>query len=599
MAKLYLVDHSLRSSGDHHFDFVWCLARAAREMGFETIVAANREFCDAGQLAEYCTVRPVFQWTAYESPSYLHSLERMQRRSSPFSRQRTSTFYSRLRQQWQIGRLERQRRKFVAGFSRACEQLFASDTFDDDDHVLFTTVTELEVMATASYLANHPRTLQVNWHWLLHFPVFEPPSANYVRQLDRLRELKRCLGGARNSIPYHQAHFYSTTDQLADQYQRLGIGKVERLPYPISERFAPASTCDERKSDSPIRITCPGAIRREKGQREFLHDLVVAIAERDLVNGRAEIELQAAPRQRAKLGLPNLINNRTTASNPGESISEPSSPIRFRDYPLSADDYAAMIRETDCGLLMYDSADYYARRAGVLGELLAVGRPAIVSAGNWLSEQFKEAHFQYARRLAEGPLAGRHINLKECRWSQDNVPLAGGVVCCDRDEHPFILETDIRKDEGGAVLQFSWHMPQDPGAYVRIDCRSDGGELLSSQVVGHPENSDLASVFVRFAPSMQRLHLELRNFHPGTTISLSNIRLQLLNEEAAGLPLAVVGLVAADRDTLPLVIDEMLNHYGHYRQTAEQLASRWYPLHRPTAAISRLLIAGEALKKVA
>jgi hypothetical protein len=99
---------------------------------------------------------------------------------------------------------------------------------------LFTTVTELEVMATTAYMASHPRTLQVNWHWLLHFPAFDPPSAEFPRQIDRFRELKRCLAGARNSIPYHQAHFYTTTDQLAEQYDRFGIGQVERLPYPIS-----------------------------------------------------------------------------------------------------------------------------------------------------------------------------------------------------------------------------------------------------------------------------------------------------------------------------------------------------------------------------
>ena len=171
MAKLYLVDHSLRSSGDHHFDFVWCLARAAREMGFETIVAAHRDFQGSNQLSGIGTIRPLFHRTAYESPSYLSAIERMQRRSSPFQRRRASTLLGQLSRQWQLSRLERKRRAFVESFARDCEQLFAHDTFDEDDHVLFTTVTELEVMATTAYMASHPRTLQVNWHWLLHFDM--------------------------------------------------------------------------------------------------------------------------------------------------------------------------------------------------------------------------------------------------------------------------------------------------------------------------------------------------------------------------------------------------------------------------------------------
>lgn len=602
MAKLYLVDHSLRSSGDHHFDFVWCLARASREMGFETIVAAHRDFRDASQLSECCTVRPLFHRTAYESPSYLSAIERMQRRSSPFSKQRSSSVMGRLGRQWQLSRLERKRRAFLESFAQDCEQLFAQDTFDEDDHVLFTTVTELEVMATTAYLSSHPRTLQVNWHWLLHFPAFDPPSAEFPRQLDRLRELKRCLGGARNSIPYHQAHFYTTTDQLAEQYARFGIGEVERLPYPISERFAPDNIEAERAADQPIRITCPGAIRREKGQREFLKALIETTAERDLVSGRAQIELQAAPSKRSKLKLPSVKRARQASSSspafPGANTAE-ESPILFRDYPLSADEYAQMIRETDCGLLMYDSFDYYARRAGVLGELLAVGRPVIVSAGNWLSEQLKEAHFQYARRLAAGPHAGRKVALRDCQWSLANVPLAGGIVCCDEEEHPFELDLEIRPDEGGAVFEFGWHDPRESGGYVRIDCRTETDELLSSQVIGHSENAQCASVFLRFKQGMQRMKLQLRNFHRGYSISLRDLNFTLLDQTATGLPQAVVGLVASDREALPLAIDELINHYQHYRRTAEQFASRWYPLHRPTATISRLLVAGESLRKAA
>ncbi|MFN9878867.1 MAG: hypothetical protein ACK557_10355, partial [Planctomycetota bacterium] len=65
------------------------------------------------------------------------------------------------------------------------------------------------------------------------------------------------------------------------------------------------------------------------------------------------------------------------------------------------------------------------------------------------------------------------------------------------------------------------------------------------------------------------------------------------------LPQAVVGLIAADRSHLPLVIDELVNHYQHYRRTAEQFSSRWYAAHRPTAVIGRLLVAGESIRRAA
>ncbi len=71
-------------------------------------------------------------------------------------------------------------------------------------------------------------------------------------------------------------------------------------------------------------------------------------------------------------------------------------PVVYLPHPLERERYVELIRSTDIGLLFYDSRVYYGRRAGVLGELLACGKPVIVPAGCWLANQIQEPIFKYA-----------------------------------------------------------------------------------------------------------------------------------------------------------------------------------------------------------
>ncbi|MGY8749052.1 MAG: hypothetical protein ACKVHR_13480, partial [Pirellulales bacterium] len=44
MANFYLIDHSLRSQGGHHFDYVRSLAEVSKKNGFSTQIGTHLDF---------------------------------------------------------------------------------------------------------------------------------------------------------------------------------------------------------------------------------------------------------------------------------------------------------------------------------------------------------------------------------------------------------------------------------------------------------------------------------------------------------------------------------------------------------------------------
>ena len=245
MANFFLIDQSLKDSSGHHFDYVQRVAEAANQMGFLTTIGVNRKLRKASNsevesIGSLGSVRRTFRRTTYQPDSYLSGLRHLTRSKidcfPDFSaagfwkrhRQRVSDFFHRGR-----------REKLVRRFAVDCESFFRNTLFTPNDHAFFATVSELELMGLAVFLANQPRTLQAQWHLQFHFNLFEGRPPEYEEQTHIGKAVRSCFLAALSRLSYHSINFYTTSEQLADQYNRLGVGLFESLPYPISAEFAP------------------------------------------------------------------------------------------------------------------------------------------------------------------------------------------------------------------------------------------------------------------------------------------------------------------------------------------------------------------------
>ena len=639
MARLFIIDQSLCAQGGHHFDYVNCVTRAAREDQYETFVATNRRFrktpAESGSedsLHGNAKVVPCFRNTTYQKVSWLAGLRHLKRAArvqeyiEDASKRKTSLLHH-IRNKQRARSFRQRRRRVIAQFAADCSRFFESTLsgggFQRGDSIFLTTVSELELMGLAIYLFNNPSSLQATWNSQFHFNLFDGRTPEFDSQAEVQRKVRGCFLAALSRVPDHDLKFYCTSDELVEQYSRLNVADFWRLPYPVNQRFAPRKVGsrvanaksvsvlpfdsadelpDERvvpaeaieKTDGPklaqslkvVRLVVPGELRREKGSVKHLQGVVDELWSDYLSNGRLQVAVQrpkrkALRKEKLELQLPDPKN-----SVGGDPV------IDYLRHPLSESDYCDFIRGADLGLLLHDSRAYYSRRAGVLGELLSCGKPVIVPAGCWLAHQLQEPQFKYIDSLVKELPRSRQVDLRGLKIDTANAPLSGGVVSFDRKRHPFVAACQKDPGENIVVVSFDWQYPQSRGVDARIRCeelRCDGTHESSTQVIGHRISPGKCKAVFRVDFGGSEIRLKIQNAFDDSTANIRSLSVEFFEAPNPELvPLGSFGLIYADADSIGESVSEMVEHLEHFRFQAEEFSLRWWNAHDPRRTLKYL-----------
>lgn len=368
-------------------------------------------------------------------------------------------------------------------------------------------------------------------------------------------------------------------------------------PFHPTQRLFPDGRDEVSHDDQPLRFTCPGQIRREKGCFEYLQPLVNELWESQVATGNIKIAVQRPKRKGLRMGLRKQKMQISLPQSDAADDAAGAGAIEYFDHPLGREAYIDFIKNTDCGLLFYDSRTYYSRRAGVLGELLSAGKPLIVSSGSWLCEQIAEPNFRWAQSLEHQSDSVRTLQIQDVQYSGTNVPSAGGVVSFDQQKHPFRFRLPRQPGEQMMVFTFDWKFPTQDGTYARIEVtqKDANGNCTAkkSNVVGHREALGSPNCLFRLRDDTDSLEVSLRNEFSDSTASFKNMRIDMLTmggvENADEIPLANVGIIAADRSDLASAVHEMVRHYDHYRSSANHFSRHWFAMHNPVRCVARLI----------
>ncbi|WP_148618802.1 hypothetical protein [Mariniblastus fucicola] len=661
MARLYIIDQSLCKPGGHHFDYVNCVARAAHLDSHETIVATNRRFVSRRQtkndaelpLHTIAKVVPSFRNSTYQKVSWLAGLRHLKRATSIEDlsvEEHASRLFSmqRFLRRRRTKLFRKQRRKVIAQFACDCSRFFGAavpEKFERGDQIFFTTVSELELMGLAIYLASNPSSRLATWHLQFHFNLFDGRTPEFESQSAVQRKVRGCFLAALSRIPDHNLMFYCTSEELVEQYSRLNVADFWRLPYPVNQRFSPEGnrietrTVDaakipakafatssnaaglthdpenvdsfetsERATTSSVlpritshsgtaRMVVPGELRREKGSAVHLQGVIDGLWDEYLSTGRLQVAVQRPNRkmlgrQKLELTLPEGSHGVTDAPV-----------IDYLRHPLSEEQYCRFIRGADFGLLLHDSRAYYSRRAGVLGELLSCGKPVIVPAGCWLAHQLQEPQFRHVDRMMRQLPSGRKVELREMSFDSDNAPLSGGIVSFDRQRHPFRADCAKSPDENIVIVSFDWQHPQSRGVDARIHCTestADGSQQTSTQVVGHRFSAGKCHVMFRVDFGGNKIGLEIENAFDDSTASIRNLSMDLFQaDNPRQVPLGAIGMIYADRDSIQDCVAELVEHLDHYQFSAQDYSQRWWNAHDPKRTLDYLVGSGNANLSVA
>ena len=573
MRKFVLIDHSLKDVGGHHYSYAREFLAAARRAGFEPVLATNRRFRECDAFADAATVLPLFRNESYtpltfDMQAFRPGVQRAIRRPGLGAR-------------WRSYR----RARLARAFERDCRMLFEQVRLGTGDQVFLATASEIDLAGLGAFLRAQRAFPEVDWHVQFHFGIFQGRDPDYDTQSAAEETLRGVFRAALSGLEGLRLHCYCTTEPLSVQYRRLGVAAFNTLPYPVNADLRtaarPVPAAEPTPGAGPVRIACLGHARREKGLNA-LTAVIDGLWDAYLRDGRAQLLVQTH-RRRARRELDAHV------AQHGAHGATP--PLVFAPFPLDLTGYSALVRSAGVGLLLYDSARYYARCSGVLLELLCAGVPVIVPAGCWLSEQIAEFNQLHLDALAaDAQRIPTHITHEGSRQVQ--------ALQCSRESTAF--ETGVDGPCSLLLVRYRVTAGAGPGRYLRWELSqrdASGTPLpahpLGSTVVG-PRAQGLATAAFALDPQARALQLRVCNAWHDAPTTLGSI--ECLTSSGPAAPLAAVGLAVHESAQAAAALDEILRHYAHYRRGAATLGSACAQFHNADRLLAQLngAAAGEA-----
>lgn len=542
MAKLILIDHSLRDQSGHHYPYAASVLHAAENAGMQVVLASHRDFRGGDELSPAWPLHPVFHVTSYADCT----IDTQNANPS-----RTGA--------WRRGWRSLQRRRHAARFAADCARLFTRVPLAAGDIVFLATASELDLRGLCRYLQQAGAPAGVHWHLQIHFGIHRTRPDHYAEPAGRAAEaaIRTSLEDSLRLLPAHvRLHFHCTTDELAAQYNRLALARFSTLPYPVHARFSAAA---DVRSPGPLRIALLGHARREKGHGH-LPALLQALWHDGLGDGRAQLLLQApkpavlAPLQAA---AKRLGNGAAVVTAPGG---------------LDLARYAQLVRDCDIGVLLYDGLRYFDRCSGILLELLAAGVPVVVPAASWLARQIAAREAEYLRDL-QGELQ-RANRLR-------HLPMATPGAAPPAD-----IQLTVPADCGALLLTARVPLGTAPAQHLCVDAGGD----TPRRVAALPAPGETLRLLLALPGnvSTNETRLACSGLDGAAAPHLENLEIHAVS--GAPPPLGALGLAVASPAEAAAGVRDILRHHAHYREQARAYAPG-HAARQSGAAVIRQLVA--------
>ena len=558
--KFVLIDHSLRNLGGHHYPYAYSVLQAAQRAGWQPVLVTNRKFRERSALPADWQV-----FSSFDHPSYSrHTLDtQAQRAARPW--RLASAWWLKLRALLD----KRTRTRLIAAFAANCSEFFSSAGLLAGDLIFFATTSELDLAGLSSFLTASHAGLEQSWHLQFHFGVFYGREPDYAVQGAAAERMRAALAAALQPLAAWKLQCYCTTEQLRAQYQRLGVASFTTLPYPVHELFG-AARVNPRPS-TPARIACLGHSRREKGY-QLLRPLLRELWPDWFASGRAQLLLQThRPAQRR--ALEKLVAK--LSANGERALA----PLAFAGFPLTLQQYAELLRSADVGLLLYDSARYYARCSGVLLEMLGAGVPVLVPAGSWLAEQIAEPTQLHLERVA-ATASSAAASICVGATSFTNIPAS---LACASDAATSAL-----------LVEFTWRSPLSAGTYLRFELEQStapgaaaaSAPIRTTAIVGARERGKSVRILFKLRAGTSSVRLLCSNAWHDGPVTISDIRCLPITGSVP--PLGAIGLAFAELSCVSELLRELLLHLPHYQRNAAAYALECAPRHGAGQIVQQL-----------
>jgi hypothetical protein len=302
---------------------------------------------------------------------------------------------------------EMKRKKVSKAFGRETLRVLKAAKLSKGDIVFIPTLSTDDLEGIYQAIQISQAATECTWHLVFRRNIFDGREPEYSGQMAKRHKEQRIFA---KFADIKNVFFYTDTEELTRQYERLCGIHFTTLPIPINPDFR---LQDNQNVREPLIAVYAGDARKEKGY-QYLPDIIDSVS--DLTtSGRLCFELQSNTTFKRPQDDPETTLAKT------ELLSRNNSAVKLHTEALASAAYCDMVRNSNIGLLLYDRENYYARSSGALVECLAAGIPVIVPSASWLSAQLANVIRDYQLNLAKKYCENAVPCSKESKWNANSV----------------------------------------------------------------------------------------------------------------------------------------------------------------------------------
>ena len=344
-----LIDHSIENSTGHYLEYARRVLRAARELGFRTVLGTNIRakniMCQEADVVDRAFTRSYWE---NQTIAPLRLLSDIARGNGNVASN---------------GHLSYEFAIEICGLMQRATVLRG-------DLVFMPTLGGVELIGIAHY-SKLIEAESLDWHLLFRRDLPIPTNVLHGKAFIKLMRATTAFKEFYKQFEKGKPFFYTDTDDLTKQYNELNAFNFSTLPIPIDDSLE-IKQCTDR---TPLIVSYLGDAREEKGIHllpEIIRDIRVA--------GLSE----ASVRFRIQVNQPIEGSNDKTIAAIKKLNKQEGAGLEIVEGPFDSDKYSNMITSSDVILIPYHAKSYQARSSGIFAEALAAGVPTIFPRGSWM-----------------------------------------------------------------------------------------------------------------------------------------------------------------------------------------------------------------------
>lgn len=477
-----------------------------------------------------------------------------------------------------------QRSRHRKAFRRDTAKLLSTAGIEDGDVIFIPTISATEMAGLADLLAQDPETKKATWHLLFRRNLFPGRDLEGTAKDQHTQQIEAAFQESAAKLRSAQVRFYTDTEELTAQYNRLNLFPFQTVPIPHTHQ-----PMEERRTNQALRVLYMGDARSEKGYH-LIPGLIENVWDDYIATGRVEFHLQSnfnVPQGEPRAVIARQRLEALAAKAPGA--------IKLHTAPFTSDEYRGLLLSGDINLLFYEPDNYYARSSGILVESLSAGIPVIAPAATWLTRQFREPVADWQNRLMEQMIVVRERAADKLRWRHHGDPQAnaaeGGQLLIG---HATTTYCWVRVPPGASHLFIRIHLSEaaerDLLLYVDQNDAAKASIAGATNRILETDHTGRAVTVMPIDRQAVRLWLSLRSGKAGATERVRGLELFFLAPRPGHRPppMSVIGAAYQCTGEMERHFREVVDHHAHYAATARAFAEKWRQWHNAPRLIEVL-----------